>query len=69
MADFLYRLKRVLEETPENVLATRPIPRGVLAAAVAEIEALRSQVATTAAASQAPQPGATSTASELPETV
>ncbi len=42
--DVLQRLKELLDSTPPNALATRPIRRALLEAVVAEIERLRAAV-------------------------
>jgi hypothetical protein len=42
--DVLERLKALLDSTPPHALATRPLRRSLLEAAVAEIERLRAAV-------------------------
>lgn len=43
VADILADLQRIAEHTPPGLLATRPLPRPLLIAAIAEIERLRAE--------------------------
>jgi hypothetical protein len=45
VGDVLARLREILETTPPHALATRPVKRALIEAAVKEIERLRRAVA------------------------